>query len=64
MRSLELSLDKYDSDKIRDFNYLEYYDPIFDHTFKKRLLFSNSVFVKGVRSYYGGTIFHSELSLE
>lgn len=36
MRSLELSLDKYDSDKIRDLNYLKEYDPIFEPYVQKK----------------------------
>ena len=36
MRSLELSLDKYDSDKITN-NYLKKYDPIFEPYFKKKI---------------------------
>jgi hypothetical protein len=37
MRSIELSLDKYDSEKIRDFNYLESYDPIFEPYVQKKI---------------------------
>jgi hypothetical protein len=37
MRSLELSLDKYDSDKIRDLSYLEDYDPIFEPYVQKKI---------------------------
>jgi len=37
MRSLELSLDKYDSDKIRDLDYLKEYDPIFEPYVQKKI---------------------------
>ena len=46
MRSLELSLDKYDSDKITN-RYLEKYDPIFEPYVQKKLAFLELGISKG-----------------
>jgi hypothetical protein len=47
MRSLELSLDKYDSDKIRDLNYLKEYDPIFEPNVQKKIALLELGVLKG-----------------